>query len=137
MPADYGGSLKTPDADSPGEPAMPQEVGEGQRLELWSWLPRVSTRQARLEERLARWSGEQAVAHWLGWLVDSLKQTPDIGRPEILWRAAGLSRPGLIAQFRWPALNTRLALRSKFRSLMPSSITSWGTTGHSPRAGCN
>ena len=30
--------------------------------------------------------------------------------PEIVWRASGLGRPGLIAQFRWPRLNTRLAL---------------------------
>ncbi len=110
MPAEYGSSLKTPDADSPGEPAMPVDADEEPRLELWSWLPRLSARQARLEESLARWTGEQAAAHWLGWLVDSLKLTPDIGRPEILWRASGLGRPGLIAQFRWPALNTRLAL---------------------------
>jgi len=39
-----------------------------------------------------------------------LKQTPEIGRPEIVWGASGLGRPGLIAQLRWPRLNTRLAL---------------------------
>ncbi len=39
-----------------------------------------------------------------------MKQQPEFGRPEIVWRASGLGRPGLIAQFRLPKLNTRLAL---------------------------
>ena len=39
-----------------------------------------------------------------------MSQPIELGRPEIDWRASGLRRPGLIAQFRWPGLNTRLAV---------------------------
>jgi len=108
--AQHGPSHKTPDADSPGGTATAGEAEGEQTLDLWSWLPRISPRQARLEEWLARWTGEKTVAHWLDWIRGGLNQTPEIGRPEIVWRASGLGRPGLIAQFRWPRLNTRLAL---------------------------
>ena len=110
MPAEHGPRPKTPDADSPGGTATAGEAGGEQTLELWSWLPRLSPRQARLEEWLARWTGEEALPHWLDWIRGGLKQTPEIGRPEIVWGASGLGRPGLIAQLRWPRLNTRLAL---------------------------
>ncbi|HMF35385.1 MAG TPA: FliM/FliN family flagellar motor switch protein [Isosphaeraceae bacterium] len=110
MPAEHGPRLKTPDSDSPGGTTIAGEAGGEQTLELWSWLPRIAPRLARLEEWLARWTGEETVPHWLDWIRGGLKQTPEIGRPEIVWRASGLGRPGLIAQFRWPRLNTRLAL---------------------------
>ncbi|MGA7496543.1 MAG: hypothetical protein WBX00_07430 [Isosphaeraceae bacterium] len=110
MPAEHGPRPKTPDADSPGGTATAGEAGGEQTLELWSWLPRLSPRQARLEEWLARWMGAEALPHWLDWIRGGLKQTPEIGRPEIVWGASGLGRPGLIAQLRWPRLNTRLAL---------------------------
>ncbi len=110
MPAEHGPRQKTPDADSPGGTATAGEAGGEQTLELWSWLPRLSPRQARLEEWLARWMGAEALPHWLDWIRGGLKQTPEIGRPEIVWGASGLGRPGLIAQLRWPRLNTRLAL---------------------------
>jgi len=110
MPAEHGPRPKSPDADSPCGIATAEEAGDEQTLELWSWLPRISPRQARLEEWLARWTGEETVPRWLAWIRGGLKQTPEIGRPEIDWRASGLGRPGLIAQFRWPRLNTRLAL---------------------------
>src|SRR5208283_2583328 len=110
MPAEHGPRHKTPDADSPGGTATAGEAGGEQTRELWSWLPRISPRQARLEEWLARWTGEETVPHWLGWIRGGLQQPPEIGRPEIDWRASGLGRPALIAQFRWPRLNTRLAL---------------------------
>ena len=110
MPVEHGPRPTTPDADSPGSTATAGEAEVGQCRELWSWLPRISPRQARLEEWLARWTGEETLPHWLDWIRDGLKQTPEIGRPEIVWSASGLARPGLIAQFRWPSLNTRLAL---------------------------
>ncbi len=34
----------------------------------------------------------------------------EVGRPDVLWRAAGLGRPALVAQMSWPRLATRLAL---------------------------
>jgi flagellar motor switch protein FliN len=110
MPPEPRPRLKTPDADSPCGTATAGEPAGEQTLELWSWLPRVSPRQARLEEWLSRWSSEETFPDWLDWFQRGLKQQPEIGRPEILWRASGLGRPGLIAQFRWPRLNTRMAL---------------------------
>ncbi len=110
MPAEHGPGHKTADADFPGGTATAEAAGGEQILELWSWLPRISPRQARLEEWLARWTCAETVPDWLDWIRGGLKQTPEIGRPEIVWRASGLGRPGLIAQFRWPSLNTRLAL---------------------------
>jgi flagellar motor switch protein FliN len=110
MPVEHRPRHKTPDADSPDRTEAPREAGPEESLELWSWLPRLSPRQARLEERLGRWTGATAFPPWLDWIRDGLKQTPELGRPEIVWRASGLRRPGLIAQFRWPRLNTRLAL---------------------------
>jgi len=98
------------DADSPGGTATAEEAGGEQALELWSWLPRIAPRQARLEEWLARWTGEETFPLWFDWIRGGSKPMPEIGRPEIDWRASGLGRPGLIAHFRWPSLNTRLAL---------------------------
>ncbi len=110
MPAEHGPEHTRADTDSPGRTATAEEAESEQVLELWSWLPRISPRQARLEEWLARWTCEQTVPHWLDWIRGGLERAPEIGRPEIVSRASGLGRPGLIVQFRWPALNTRLAL---------------------------
>ena len=110
MPAEPRPRSRTPDADSPSGTAIAGDAAGEQALELWSWLPRVSPRQARMEEWLARWTAEKASPHWLDWIQSGLRQRPEIGRPEIVWRASGLGRPGLIAQFRWARLNTRLAL---------------------------
>jgi flagellar motor switch protein FliN len=88
---------------SPGQPD-PADAGP---LGL---IPRLSRRQARLEERWARLEAVEGEIPGLRWLDEALGARPTSRRPELLWRAAGLLRPGLVAQFSWPTRSTRLAL---------------------------
>jgi type III secretion system YscQ/HrcQ family protein len=74
------------------------------------WLPRLSRRQARLDERWARLSTAAAGHSAFHWLDEALGTRTGAQRPELLWRASGLLRPGLVAQFHWPSRRTRLAL---------------------------
>ena len=46
----------------------------------------------------------------LRWLEEGIGGAIAVDRPEILWRASGLQRPNLVAQFTAPRLVTRLAL---------------------------
>ena len=110
MSIDPGPKTMTPDPELRDHQEPAGEAVGDERHKLWSWLPRVSLRQARLEERLMRWTGNDRPRPWLGWLDDQMSHAIELGRPEIAWRASGLLRPGLIAQFRWPRLGTRLAL---------------------------
>lgn len=74
------------------------------------FLPRLERRQARLDERLARLApGGVLPLHLLG-LDDLTALEPAAERVEVLWRASGLKRPGLVAQLAWPRLGTRLGL---------------------------
>jgi type III secretion system YscQ/HrcQ family protein len=71
-------------------------------------LPRLSARQVRLEERLTRLARDGSFpAAQLG-LGDLIGVEPTAGRAEVLGRASGLGRPGLVAQLSWPRLGTRL-----------------------------
>ena len=79
-------------------------------LDPWAALPRFSARQLRLEQRIDRWARDHALLSWLDWLEPRIGTRVEIGPPEVLRRASGLRRPGLIAQFRWPAMGTRLAI---------------------------
>ncbi len=72
--------------------------------------PPAISAQGRLEQWLTDWTSAEAVLHFLDRIRGDLKLAPEMSRPEIIWRASSLGRPGLIAQFRWPTLNTRLAL---------------------------
>jgi flagellar motor switch protein FliN len=74
------------------------------------WLPRVSHRQLGLEQRLERWARNGGLALAFDWLRKDLGAPLVIGRPEILWRASGLGRPGLVAQMTASRLATRLAV---------------------------
>jgi flagellar motor switch protein FliN len=98
-----------PEPDSHGQLSDDGEAAGQAKLDLWDWLPRLSLRQVRLEDRLARWKSHERLSHTLSWLVARMGMAIDLGTPEIIWRASGLKRPGLIAQFRRPRLNTRLA----------------------------
>ena len=110
MSAEYGpGALKI-EADLPERDDALEDAGGDQTPELWSWLPRLSLRQVQLEGCLGRWTGVERGVPWLDWLRTKTNQAIELGRPEITWRAAGLHRPGLIAQFRWPRRNTRLGV---------------------------
>jgi type III secretion system YscQ/HrcQ family protein len=74
------------------------------------FLPRLQRRQARLDERLARLApGGELPLRLLG-LDDLAGLEPASRRVEVLWRASGLKRPGLVAQLAWPRLGTRLGL---------------------------
>jgi type III secretion system YscQ/HrcQ family protein len=74
------------------------------------WLPRVSHRQLGLEQRLERWARNGGMPLALDWLRKELGAAIAIDRPEILWRASGMGRAGLVAQMTAPRLATRLAV---------------------------
>jgi type III secretion system YscQ/HrcQ family protein len=73
-------------------------------------LPRVTRGQVLLERCLARFGSGGAIPAALAWLGDAAGIVPRLDRPEILWRAAGLGRPGAIAQLSWPRRATRVGL---------------------------
>jgi len=73
-------------------------------------LPRLSHRQVRLQERLAHGQEASRVASALAWLHDALGVSFRIGPAEVLWRASGLNRSGVVAQISWPRLASRMAL---------------------------
>ena len=107
-------------------------------------LPRVSSRQARLESRLSVLGTGAGVRPALEWLTGSIGAGIEIGPPEILWRPAALGRSGMVAQFTWPRLSTRFAVgletpiahavvdrllgfdRLPAESLVPPSPVEWG-----------
>jgi len=110
MSIEHDHSHETPDPDShDGHSGNPGAVGL-EPLSPWDWLPRLPLRQLRLEERLTRWKQHRLLTSWLNWLEIQTGETIELGPLEIAWRASGLKRPGLIAQFRRPKLNTRLAI---------------------------
>jgi type III secretion system YscQ/HrcQ family protein len=74
------------------------------------WLPRLSHRQLGLEQRLSRWVRHGGLPPALDWLGNDVGAPIAIDRPEILWRASGLGRAGLVAQMTAPTLATRLAM---------------------------
>jgi flagellar motor switch protein FliN/FliY len=100
----------SPEAGVFGTMGNQEEPSAAEPGELWSWLPRLSLRQLRVEERLRSWAAQEHLRPWLDWLTGEINQAVDVAKPEILWRASGLRRPGLIAQFRWPVLDARAAL---------------------------
>ena len=73
-------------------------------------LPRLNHRQVKLEERLARLSPDRGWPNVLSWLEDWIGTDVVADRPEILWRASGLRRSGMIAQLTWPSRSTRVGL---------------------------
>ena len=73
-------------------------------------LPRVSRRQLGLERRLARWSADGGLPAPLDWLQQETGCPISLDQPEILARASGLRRAGLVAQLTAPRLATRIAL---------------------------
>ena len=96
------------DSDDGQEAVVPTEsAGDSEPL---GWLPRLSTRQVRLERWLSSWSRDGRIPPFLDWLEAGCGGAITVKRPEILWRAAGLNRPGLIAQLTAPRLATRLAI---------------------------
>jgi flagellar motor switch protein FliN len=110
MPPDHGPRKPTPDPDLAGGREDAGEAGAGPPLDVWSWLPRLPLRQVRLEQRAAEWTKSEGWTGWIDWLGSRLKQEFRLGPPEVVCRGSGLRRPGLIAQFRLPGWNTRMAV---------------------------
>jgi flagellar motor switch protein FliN len=73
-------------------------------------LPRVDRRVLRLDRALRAAGARARAREAIAWLAGPLGTHLDVGAPEVLWRAAGLARPGVIAQMAWPGRGTRLAL---------------------------
>ncbi|WP_406700014.1 FliM/FliN family flagellar motor switch protein [Singulisphaera sp. Ch08] len=73
-------------------------------------LPQLSHRQVQLEDRLARIAPEGRLPTTALGLEALFGPVDSSSRAEVLWRPSGLGRPGLVAQFSWPRLSTRLAL---------------------------
>jgi flagellar motor switch protein FliN len=74
------------------------------------WLPRLSHRHVSLEQRLNRLARDGGLPHFLDWLRNDIGAPLAMDRPEILWRASGLGRGGLVAQMSAARLATRLAM---------------------------
>ncbi len=77
---------------------------------LFDWLPRMERRQVRMEHILARALPEDRLPRALSWLEQAIGAAITLDRPEVLWRASGLTRSGLIVHLTAPRLGTRLAL---------------------------
>jgi len=77
---------------------------------LFDWLPRMERRQVRMEHLLKRSMPESRLPRELNWLEQGTGAAMTLERPEVLWRASGLTRPGLIVHLTAPRLGTRLAL---------------------------
>ncbi len=73
-------------------------------------LPRLVSRQVRLEERLARLSQVDGLGGALAWLSVPLGAEVTIGAPEIRWKTTGLTRAGVVFQLGWPRLATRVGI---------------------------
>jgi flagellar motor switch protein FliN len=66
-------------------------------------LPRVSARQVDLNRMVARSQGFSTLA------TNLFPSLPiEIGPLDVIWRASGLSRPGVVAQLAWPRQWTRV-----------------------------
>jgi flagellar motor switch/type III secretory pathway protein FliN len=78
--------------------------------DVWEGLPRATRRQLALERRFSEWQGEGPPGPAFAWLGEAFRPAVAFDRPEVDWRAVGLGRPGLTAQFRSPSKGTRLGL---------------------------
>jgi type III secretion system YscQ/HrcQ family protein len=73
-------------------------------------LPRLTRGQVLLGRCLARFGVGGAIPGALAWLHDATGIVPRLDRPETLRGAAGLGRPGAIAELSWPRRATRVGL---------------------------
>ncbi|MFO0953148.1 MAG: FliM/FliN family flagellar motor switch protein [Isosphaeraceae bacterium] len=73
-------------------------------------LPRVSRRQTQLDAALARLDARGPVGQALETIRTGVGGDVEIGPPETLWRASGLSRSGCVVQAVWPRLSARLGV---------------------------
>ncbi|AMV39034.1 FliM/FliN family flagellar motor switch protein [Planctomyces sp. SH-PL62] len=76
---------------------------------VWDGLPRLSAWTLALERRAEAWREAERTRAGFAWIAPPGGLDVAFDRPEVEGRAAALGRPGLVAQFRWPRLRTRLA----------------------------
>jgi flagellar motor switch protein FliN len=99
-------SVAEPDSQDALEVALPATTDS----DPFAGLPRLTSRQVRLERGLTGWSRDGRLPEPLSWLEESTGATIALEKPEVLWRASGLRRAGLVAQLTAPRLATRLAV---------------------------
>ena len=97
-------------ADSEEEVGVVVPTESAEDSEPLGWLPRLSARQVRLEHWLSSWDRDGRIPPFLDWLEAGCGGAITLKPPEIHWRAAGINRPGMIAQLTVPRLATRLAI---------------------------
>jgi flagellar motor switch protein FliN len=102
--------VSTGDVELPIYGAFPATGPDADEAGVLGPLPTVLRRHVRLEQRLARFGPGAAIYDALAWLLEAAGVSPRLDWPEILWRAAGLGRPGAIAQLSWPRFGTRIGL---------------------------
>ena len=90
--------------------ALTAPVVPGPEGEPFDWLPKLSTRQVRLERWLAGWTHDGRLPPALEWLELGCDGAVAVDRPEVFWRASGLNRPGMIAHLTAPRLVKWLAI---------------------------
>lgn len=73
-------------------------------------LPSLTSRQVRLERRLGPDGSKVGPGGLLGGIADLLGEELQADRFEVHWRAAGLRRPGVVAQLTWPRHSTRVGV---------------------------
>jgi len=98
------------EGDSEPDLAAAGPIGPATASQPFDGLPRLSARQVRLERWLTAWHRDGRLPAFLAWLEEGTGGAIVLERPEILERASGLNRPGLIAQLVVPRLSARLAI---------------------------
>lgn len=106
-------SQETLSTTAPGrdrEVATAGPVAAEPAREPFDRLARVSGRQVRLERWLAAVTRDGRLPPALEWLELGCGGAIAVDRPEVLWLASGLNRPGMIAHLTIPSLTTRMAV---------------------------
>jgi flagellar motor switch protein FliN len=73
-------------------------------------LPSLTRRAVQLEKRLGPDGPDPGPTGMLSAVSGMLSEGVSVDRFEVLWRASGLKRPGVIANLTWPRLATRVGL---------------------------
>ncbi len=97
------------------DPSSQSNFGEAESVvseggDPFAGLGVVSRDQLWLDRAVGPWTAGRALPRPLRWLETWSGGPIEVSRPEVSWRASGLQRAGLTAQFTAPRLGTRLAL---------------------------
>ena len=103
-------TLSAIESGQDSKPAMAASPVADPERDPFDGLPRLTTRQVRLERWLVAWTRDGRLPPALEWLDAGCGGSIAVDRPEILWRPSGLNRPGMIAHLMMPRLSKRLAI---------------------------